>query len=73
VPLRSATTRFGRPALISDCVPMIERVRPAQLTMTSVSGRGARSGTRSTSSAPGTLVACGMLIVRYSSKRRAST
>ena len=55
VPLRSATTLFGTPALISDCAPMMLRVRPAQLTTTSVSGEGARSWTRSTSSAPGTL------------------
>src|SRR5881394_1054428 len=33
VPLRSATTLLATPALISDWVPMIERVRPAQLTM----------------------------------------
>ena len=38
VPLRSATTLFGTPALISDCAPMMLRVRPAQLTTTSVSG-----------------------------------
>ena len=42
VPLRSATTGLGTPALISDCAPMIERVRPAQLTTTRVSGSGAR-------------------------------
>ena len=41
VPFRSAATRFGRPALTSDCAPMMLRVRPAQLTTTSVSGRGA--------------------------------
>ena len=41
VPLRSATTLFGTPALISDCVPMIERVRPAQFTTMVVSGSGA--------------------------------
>ena len=43
VPLRSARTLLGRPALISDWVPMIERVRPAQLTMMVVSGSGAAS------------------------------
>ena len=72
VPLRSATT-LRSPALISDCVPMMLRVRPAQLTTTSVSGPGARAAARSTSSAPGTLVAVGMLIVWYSSNRRASS
>ena len=41
VPLRSAATRFGMPALTSDCVPMMLRVRPAQLTMTRVCGSGA--------------------------------
>ena len=41
VPLRSATTLLATPALISDWVPMIERVRPAQLTMMVVSGSGA--------------------------------
>ena len=46
----------ARPALISDCAPMMLRVRPAQLTTTSVSGEGARSRTRSASSAPGTLI-----------------
>ena len=46
VPFFSAITLFGRPALISDCAPMIERVRPAQFTTTSVSGRGAKSFTR---------------------------
>jgi len=30
VPLRSANTGLGIPALINDWVPMIERVRPAQ-------------------------------------------
>ena len=60
VPLRSATTLLGTPALISDCAPMMLRVRPAQLTTTSVSGEGAMSCTRSTSSAPGTLVAVGI-------------
>ncbi len=61
------------PALTSDCAPMMLRVRPAQLTTTSVSGRGASSPTRYTSSAPGTLMPPGMLIVRYSSNRRASS
>ncbi len=74
VPLRSAATGFGSPALTSDWVPMmLLRVRPAQLTITRVAGSGASSRTRSTSSAPGTLVAVGMLMVWYSSKRRAST
>ncbi len=72
VPLRSATTRFGSPALISDCVPMMLRVRPAQFTTTRVAGSGASAPARMTSSAPGTLVAVGMLIVWYSSNRRAS-
>ncbi|VWD22604.1 hypothetical protein BCO18430_05424 [Burkholderia contaminans] len=73
VPLRSAATGFGSPALTSDCVPMMLRVRPAQLTITCVAGFGASARTRSTSSAPGTLVDVGMFIVWYSSKRRAST
>ena len=38
VPFFSATTRLGTPALISDCAPMMLRVRPAQLTTTKVSG-----------------------------------
>ena len=46
VPLRRATTRFGMPALSSDCAPMIERVRPAQLTTTRVSGSGASAPIR---------------------------
>ena len=46
VPFFSAITLLGRPALISDCAPMIERVRPAQFTTTSVSGLGAKSLTR---------------------------
>ncbi len=36
MPLRSAKTLFGRPALISDCAPIMLRVRPAQLTTTVV-------------------------------------
>ena len=67
VPLRSAATGFGMPALTSDWVPMRLRVRPAQLTITWVLGWGASSRTRSTSSAPGTLMAVGMLMVWYSS------
>jgi hypothetical protein len=73
VPLRSAATRLGSPALISDCAPMMDRVRPAQLTITVVAGSGASCLTRATSSAPGTLVAVGILMVVYSSNRRAST
>ena len=73
VPLRSATTLFGRPALISDCAPMMLRVRPAQLTTTSVSGEGAMSWMRSTSSAPGTLVAVGIETRWNSSNGRLST
>ena len=46
VPFFSAITLFGRPALISDWAPMIERVRPAQFTTTSVFGSGAKSFTR---------------------------
>ncbi len=61
------------PAFTSDCVPMMLRVRPAQLTITRVAGSGASSRTRNTSSAPGTLVAPGMLMVWHSSKRRASS
>ena len=73
VPLRSATTLFGRPALISDCAPMMLRVRPAQFTTTSVSGFGAMSWMRSTSSAPGTLVEVGIETRWYSSNGRLST
>ena len=67
VPLRSATTLLGTPALISDCAPMMLRVRPAQLTTISVSGEGAMSCTRSTSSAPGTLMPVGIETREYSS------
>ncbi|MNJ60563.1 hypothetical protein D3C77_563050 [compost metagenome] len=73
VPLRKADTGLGMPALTSDWVPMMLRVRPAQLTITRVAGFGASSATRSTSSAPGTLMPPGMLMVWYSSKRRASS
>ena len=73
MPLRSAKIGLGSPALISDCVPMMDRVRPAQFTTTVVAGSGASARTRSASSAPGTLVAVGMDIVAYSSNRRAST
>ena len=67
MPLRSATTLFGRPALISDWAPMMLRVRPAQLTTTIVSGDGAMSRARNTSSAPGTLVEVGIETREYSS------
>ena len=73
VPLRSATTLFGIPALIRDWAPMIDRVRPAQLTTTVVSGSGAISPTRRTNSAPGTSMPVGMFITRYSSIGRLST
>src|SRR5271154_866258 len=73
VPLRSAATLFGTPALISDCAPMMLRVRPAQLTPTSVSGDGAMSRARSTSSAPGTLVEVGLDTAAYSLKGRLSS
>ncbi len=73
VPLRSAATGLGMPAFTSDCAPMMLRVRPAQLTITCVAGSGASARTRSTSSAPGTLVAVGMFMVWYSSKRRTSS
>lgn len=73
VPLRRAWTGFGTPALISDWVPMMLRVRPAQLTITGVCGEGVRLSTRRASSPPGTLMLPGMLMVWYSSKRRAST
>ena len=73
VPLRSATTLFGTPALISDCAPMMLRVRPAQLTTMAVSGEGAMSCTRSTSSAPGTLMPDGIEMREYSSNGRLSS
>jgi hypothetical protein len=73
VPLRSATTLFGTPALMSDCAPMILRVRPAQLMTIVVSGEGTLSRTRSTSSAPGTLMPVGIEIRAYSSKGRLSS
>ena len=73
MPLRSAATGFGTPALINDCAPMMLRVRPAQLTMIRVAGFGASCRARSTSSAPGTLMLPGMFMVWYSSKRRASS
>ena len=72
VPLRSARTLLVTPALISDCVPMIERVRPAQLTMIVVSESGAARPARSTSSAPGTLIEPGIFMVAYSSNLRTS-
>ncbi len=67
VPLRSATTLFGTPALISDWAPMMLRVRPAQLTTIVVSGEGTMSCTRNTSSAPGTLMPVGIETREYSS------
>ena len=73
VPLRNATTLLGTPASISDCAPMMLRVRPAQLTTTVVSGEGARSRTRRTSSAPGTLIAVGIETRWYSSNGRLSS
>ena len=51
---------------------MMLRVRPAQLTTTRVSGSGARSRMRCTSSAPGTSIPPGMLIRRYSDIGRLS-
>src|SRR2546430_101924 len=73
VPLRNATTLLGTPALISDCAPMMLRVRPAQLTTTMVSGEGARSRMRSTNSAPGTWTALGRETRWYSSNGRLSS
>ena len=73
MPFRSASTRFATPALMSDWVPMIDRVRPAQFTMMVVSGSGATRPARSTNSAPGTLTEPGMFMVAYSSNRRTSS
>src|SRR5580692_3481472 len=73
VPLRKAMTLLGSPALISDCAPIMLRVRPAQLTTTVVSGDGAISRARSTSSAPGTLVEVGIDTREYSSNGRLSS
>ena len=52
---------------------MMLRVRPAQLTTTMVSGEGARSRARSTSSAPGTLMPVGIETREYSSNGRLSS
>jgi hypothetical protein len=60
------------PALINDCAPMMLRVRPAQLTTTSVSGEGIRSCARNASSAPGQSMPPGMLIFVYSASGRLS-
>ena len=46
VPLRSATTLFGMPALIRDWAPIMLRVRPAQFTTMVVDGEGTMSRTR---------------------------
>ena len=73
VPLRSATTLFGTPAFISDCAPMMLRVRPAQLTTIVVLGEGTMSRTRNTSSAPGTFMPVGIEIREYSSNGRLSS
>ena len=67
VPFFSDTTLLGTPASISDCAPMMLRVRPPQLTITVYAGEGTRSAKRYTSSAPGTLIAPGMLLLWYSS------
>ena len=52
---------------------MMLRVRPAQLTTTIVSGEGAMSRTRSTSSAPGTLTPVGIETRVNSSNGRLSS
>ena len=46
VPSFSDTTLLRTPALVSDCAPMMLRVRPPQLTITVVSGDGTRSAKR---------------------------
>jgi hypothetical protein len=46
VPSLSDTTLLPTPALISDCAPMMLRVRPPQLTMTVVADDGMRSAKR---------------------------
>ena len=53
VPFSSATTGLATPALINDWAPMIELVRPAQLTTTVVAADETASCTRYASSAPG--------------------
>ena len=73
VPSLSATTLLAKPAFLSDWQPMIERVRPAQFTTTSVSGSGARSCTRQASSAPGASIPPGMFMRWYSSNGRESS
>ncbi len=72
VPSFKATTSFAIPAFRSDWQPMMLRVRPAQLTTTSVSGSGASSCTRYTSSAPGASMPPGMFMRWYSSYGRES-
>src|SRR5262249_40056085 len=73
VPLRSATTLFGTPALIRDWAPILLRLRHAQLTTMVVDGEGTMSRTRSTSSAPGTLIPVGIETRVYSSNGRLSS
>jgi len=72
VPLRSATTLLGTPALISDCAPMMLRVRPAQLTITAVSFRRFNSSAQRIRSPPGTLMPPGMQNLPNSSGVRMS-
>jgi hypothetical protein len=52
---------------------MMLRVRPAQLTTMVVSGEGAMSRARKTSSAPGTLMPVGIEMREYSSNGRLSS
>ncbi|ESZ72415.1 hypothetical protein X727_07865 [Mesorhizobium sp. L103C119B0] len=59
------------PASISVCAPMMARGKPAQETITRVSGDGPRSAKRSTSSAPGTLMAPGTWSLSNSATVRA--
>ena len=73
VPFSSAATRLAMPTLRSDCVAMMLRVRPAQLSTSRVSAAGAASGARSTTSTPGALRPIGMFMVAYSSNLRTST
>src|ERR1700733_8372822 len=62
VPSFRDTTLLGTPALISDSQALILGKMAPQLTTIVVSADGMSSAKRYTSSAPGTLIAVGMLL-----------